>query len=68
MKFRIICSVVALAAVFGGCSSAPPQIDATPPVVQTPVGAVERARDVATDVSQRQIVLEGQLRDPFARP
>jgi hypothetical protein len=68
MRIRIICWAIVMAAVVAGCASAPPQIDATPPAVQTPLDVVEQARDVATDVSQRQITLEGQLRDPFSRP
>ena len=73
MRIRKAVSVIALVAIAAGCSTTAPVNDAVPtdvadPGVQTPLGYVDRAQDVANQVEQRQADLEAQLNDPFQQP
>jgi len=72
MRIRKAVSVVALVAIAAACSTTAPVNDAVPdvadPGVQTPLGYVDRAQDVANQVEQRQADLEAQLNDPFQQP
>ena len=75
---RICTGVAALAlvATAAACSTAPLEADTGDSVTQTsvgfsqqgPVGAVERAQDVADQVEQRQADIEAQLNDAFPQP
>ncbi len=68
MRIRTTVATVALVGTFAACSTTPPEADETDLVIPSPIGAVERAQDVADQVEQRQADLEAQLNDPFLQP
>ncbi len=68
MRIRAGIATVFLVATFAACSTAPPGADVDDPVSPSPIGAVERAQNVADQVEERQAQLEAQLNDPFQQP
>ena len=70
MRIRTGIATVFLVATVAACTTAPPgaDVDDSVSVSPSPIGAVDRAQNVADQVEQRQAELEAQLNDPFQQP
>lgn len=68
MEIRRLSGGIVLSLVLAGCAGAPGDVPASDSSQSGPDVVLEEARSVATDLEQRQIDLEAQVRDPFSRP
>lgn len=68
IRAAIVAFVLAVPAAACTTSAPSPAPDSVEPVPASPLGAVERAQEVANQVEQRQAQLEAQLNDPFQQP
>ena len=68
MNTRRLTAALVMTVVLGGCTGTTSDQPDPEPVDSGPIAVLEKARNVANDLEQRQAQIDAQMPDPFSRP